>query len=64
LWNKAKIKNMKTLKLAALIVCTAAFFVGCASNKSAPTAAASCGMKCCTDAKTDCAHCPMCSAKK
>jgi len=58
--------NMKTLKLLALIVCTAAIATGCASSKccAKKETSASCGMKCCSDAKTDCAHCATCSAKK
>jgi len=57
---------MKTLKLLALIVCAAALVTGCACDKCSAKkeAKASCGMQCCTDAKTDCAHCPVCSAKK
>ena len=56
---------MKTLKLLTLIVCVSALWAGCASNKCCTsTATASCGHKCCIDAKTDCAHCPVCMAKK
>ena len=64
-------KNMKTIKILALLVCASALLTtGCSSScchKKAEACSAnkpSCGMKCCADAKTDCAHCPMCSAKK
>ena len=57
---------MKSIKLLALIVCTAALVAGCASKKccATGTATAACGMKCCTDAKATCATCPTCTAKK
>ncbi len=60
------IKNMKPIKLLALIVCAAALVAGCATKKccSAETATAACGMKCCTDSKASCATCPTCTAKK
>jgi len=54
---------MKSIKLLALIVCTAALWAGCASHHSSASASA-CGMKCCADGKTTCATCAICSAKK
>ena len=62
---------MKLIKLSALLVCATALFIsGCAStccHKSAgacPTSKPACGHACCAAAKTDCAHCPTCSAHK
>ena len=58
---------MKLIKLFALTLCAASLLLAgcktCCQEKSS-TAKAACGMECCTDAKTDCAHCPKCSAKK
>lgn len=56
---------MKFIKLLALLVCASALCAGCACSKcKSEKAAASCGMKCCTDSKSTCATCPTCSAKK
>lgn len=58
---------MKLIKLFALTLCAASLLLAgcktCCQEKCA-TAKAACGMECCTNAKTDCAHCPKCSAKK
>lgn len=62
----ANINKMKTIKFLAVLACAAFLWTGCACDKccAKKTATASCGMKCCADGKTDCAHCPTCSAKK
>ncbi|HMP84638.1 MAG TPA: hypothetical protein PKA41_18235 [Verrucomicrobiota bacterium] len=56
---------MKLIKTLALLVCVAAFSVGCACNKCCSSSAKkSCGMACCASANADCSTCPQCSAKK
>ena len=58
---------MKLIKLFALTLCAASLLLaGCKTccKEKCSTAKAACGMQCCTDAKTDCTHCPTCSAKK
>ena len=63
--NKTK---MKLVRCFSIVVCvTGLLLAGCKSSTccSADAAAkSSCGMQCCADAKTDCAKCPKCSAKK
>ena len=55
---------MKQIKLLALLVCASSLLLaGCHTTKGSAGKSA-CGMQCCTDAKTDCKHCPVCTAKK
>ena len=57
---------MKHLKLLALLVCASSLLLtGCHNCcKSGAANKPDCGHKCCADNHTDCAHCPVCSAKK
>ncbi len=60
---------MKLVKYLSIAVCAATLLLaGCKSSTcckaDGSAAKASCGMQCCTDAKTDCAHCAKCSPKK
>lgn len=53
---------MKQIKLLALLVCASSLLLaGCHTTRHTKS---SCGHKCCMDAHTDCAHCPVCTAKK
>ena len=54
---------MKQLITIIALVCAVSLFSGCASCDKCCAKKASCGMKCCEDAKTDCAHCAVCSKK-
>ncbi|HEY9508223.1 MAG TPA: hypothetical protein VIV82_00030 [Verrucomicrobiae bacterium] len=60
---------MKFLQIAALVLCASSLLLtGCRSTSSCcadgSAMKSDCGMACCADGKTDCAHCPTCSAKK
>ena len=55
---------MKPIQLLALLVCASSLLLaGCKSSQCCSDKPA-CGHQCCADAHTDCAHCPVCSAKK
>ncbi len=59
--------KMKSIKLLVLVLgITSLLLAGCKTccQEKCSSAKAACGMECCTNAKTDCAHCPKCSAKK
>jgi len=59
--------TMKLIKLFALLVCASSLLLaGCSTccQKSGGEYKNACGHQCCIDAKTDCAHCPVCNAKK